>query len=80
VKTVFISVFQDEAIVVASILNSVGIQNELLADRMLDVNPLFSTDVHGVQILVADDKAEEALALVEDYKARRRVRSTRARP
>jgi hypothetical protein len=80
VKTVFVSVFQDEALVVASILNSVGIQNELLADRMLDVNPLFSTDVHGVQIVVPDDKAEEALAIVEDYSARRRARSTCAEP
>ena len=73
-KTVFISVFQDEAIVVASILDSLGIQHELLADRMLDVNPLFCVDVHGVQILVPDDRADEALAIVEDYKAKRRAR------
>jgi hypothetical protein len=74
VKTVFVSVFQDEALVMASILDSVGIEHEVLADRMLDVNPLFSTDVHGVQILVPDDKAEEALAIVEDYRSRRRAR------
>ena len=73
-KAVFISVFQDEALVLASILESVGIQHELLADRMLDVNPLFSADVHGVQILVPDEKADEALAIVEDFKARRAKR------
>jgi hypothetical protein len=33
-----------------------------------------------VQIVVPDDKAEEALAIVEDYSARRRARSTRAEP
>ncbi|MCX7027784.1 MAG: hypothetical protein NT061_09940 [Spirochaetes bacterium] len=73
-KTVFVSVFQDDAIVLASILNSVGIQNELLADRMLDVNPLFSTDVLGVQIVVSDDREEEAKVIVEDYRAKRRAR------
>jgi hypothetical protein len=73
-KTVFVSVFQDEALVMASILDSMGIEHEVLADRMLDVNPLFSTDIHGVQILVPDDKAEEAQAIVEDYRARRRAK------
>jgi hypothetical protein len=72
VKTVFISTFQDEAIVIRSILASGGITSELLADRMMDVNPLFSTDIRGVKIVVPDEFEADALQLVEDYKARRR--------
>lgn len=71
-KTVFISTFQDEAIVIRSILASGGITSELLADRMMDVNPLFSTDIRGVKIVVPDEFEADALQLVEDYKARRR--------
>lgn len=70
-KTVFVSVFQEEALVMKSILDAAGIENELLADRMMDVNPLFSIDVHGMQILVPDEREEEAKALVEDFKARK---------
>jgi hypothetical protein len=72
VKTVFISTFQDEAIVIRSILASGGITSEMLADRMMDVNPLFSTDIRGVKIVVPDEFEADALQLVEDYKARRR--------
>lgn len=71
-KTVFISTFQDEAIVIRSILASGGITSEMLADRMMDVNPLFSTDIRGVKIVVPDEFEADALQLVEDYKARRR--------
>lgn len=72
-KTVFVSTFQDEAIVVRSILASGGIPCEMLANRMMDVNPLFSTDIRGVKIVVPDEFEADSLQLVEDYKARRRA-------
>ena len=70
-KTVFTSTFQDDAIVVLSILKSGGIECEMLADGMLDINPLFSTDIRGVSIVVPDDQEEDALSLVEDYGKRK---------
>jgi hypothetical protein len=70
-KTVFTSTFQDDAVVVVSILKSGGVDCEMLADGMLDINPLFSTDVRGVSIVVPDDQEEDALSLVEDYRKRK---------
>jgi len=70
-KTVFTSTFQDDAVVVVSILKSGGINCEMLADGMLDINPLFSTDIRGVSIVVPDDQEEDALSLVEDYRKRK---------
>ncbi len=70
-KTIFTSTFQDDAIVVLSILKSGGIECEMLADGMLDINPLFSTDIRGVSIVVPDEQEEDALSLVEDYYKRK---------
>jgi len=70
-KTVFTSTFQDDAVVLLSILKSGGIECEMLADGMLDVNPLFSTDIRGVNIVVPDDQEQDALSLVEDYRKRK---------
>ena len=69
-KTVFTSTFQDEAMVVLSILRSGGIEGELMANSMLNVNPLFVTDIRGVSVVVSDDQESDALALVEDYRSK----------
>lgn len=71
-KSVFTSVFQDDAVVVQSILRSCDIEATLLADRMMDVNPYFVTDIKGVSVLVPDDKEEEAMAIVADYRRRKK--------
>jgi len=76
VKKVYVSTFQDEALVVRSLLESGGIACQMLADRMMDTNPLFSTDINGVQILVSDEHEEDAKALVADFIGRRRVNKT----
>jgi hypothetical protein len=68
---VFTSIFQDEAVVVKSLLESAGLSPELLSDGMLDVNPYFSLDIKGVRICVADDEAEDAAAIVADFKTNR---------
>lgn len=66
-KTVFTSVFQDEAIVVRSMLESAGIESELLVDSMLDVNPFYYVDVKGASVVVADENEEDAKAIVKDF-------------
>jgi len=67
-KTVYRATFQDDALVLASMLKSAGIEVEVFADRMLDVNPLFSTDINGVSIVVPDEQELDAMAVVNDYK------------
>lgn len=66
-KTVFTSVFQDEAIVVRSLLESAGIESELLVDSMLDINPFYYVDVKGASVVVADENEEDAKAIVKDF-------------
>lgn len=68
---VFVSVFQDEALVVKSLLESAGLSPEMIVDGMLDVNPLFSVDITGVRVCVNDGEAEDAKAVVDDFNARR---------
>jgi hypothetical protein len=70
-KTVYKSAFQEDAIVVLSLLRSGGIECEMLADGMLDSNPLFSTDVKGASVVVPDEQEADASALVADYKKRK---------
>ena len=68
---VFVSVFQDEAIVVKSLLQSAGLDPEMIVDGMLDINPLFSVDIKGVRVCVTEEEAEDALAIVADYESRK---------
>ena len=69
-KTVFTSTFQDEAMVVQSLLKSAGLEGTLMSNSMLNMNPMFVMDIRGVSVVVADEDEADALALVEDYKAR----------
>lgn len=69
-KTVYSSTFQDDAIVVLSILNSAGIEGAMMADRMRNMNPLFSVFSLGIDIVVPDEDEEDALALVDEYRRR----------
>jgi hypothetical protein len=69
-KTVYTATFQDDAIVILSILKSGGIEGVMMADNMLEVNPLFHTDIKGISIVVPDEQEEDALALVADYRQR----------
>lgn len=66
---IFTSVFQDEAIVVKSLLESAGLKPQVLVDGMLDVNPFFNVDVKGVRVYVSDAEAEDARAVVADFVA-----------
>lgn len=68
---VFASVFQDDAVVVKSLLESAGLSPELIVDGMSDANPLFSMDIKGARICVSDEEAEDAKAIVADYQSRK---------
>ncbi len=69
-KTIFTSTFQDDALVVLSILKSGGIDALIMSDNMLNMNPLFSTTIKGVSVVVPDEQEEDALSLVADYRKR----------
>ncbi|MBN1241758.1 MAG: hypothetical protein JXA15_03510 [Spirochaetales bacterium] len=66
-------VFQDDALVVRSLFESAGISCELIPDSRFDVNPMFDSSVAGFRIEVAESELEDALALAEDYKARKQA-------
>jgi hypothetical protein len=67
-KTVFASTFQEESVVVKSLLESAGIEAEIIVDGMLDINPLFVMDMKGAQVFVSDGQEGDALAVVRDFR------------
>ena len=67
-KTAFESSFRDDALVVKSLLESAGIEAEILSDGMLDINQVFVMDVRGIQIVVPDGQIEDARAIVDDFR------------
>lgn len=68
---VFGSYFQEEVIVLKSVLDSAGLESEILAGSMTDLAPFFSVDTGGFRLIVADDDAEDAQALVAEHRATR---------
>ncbi|HNX72985.1 MAG TPA: DUF2007 domain-containing protein [Spirochaetales bacterium] len=75
-KTVFAAAFQEDAIVVKSLLESAEIPAEMMTDSMLDVNPFYSINVKGVSVLVPDEYAQDALAIVRDFEERKKAEKT----
>ncbi len=67
VKEVFSTMFQDEALVVKSLLESAGVKADIAGEHLLDVYPIFFPEQGGIKIIVPDDDAEDALAVVADY-------------
>ena len=72
-KTAFESSFRDDALVVKSLLESAGIEAEILSDGMLDINQVFVMDVRGIQIVVPDGQIEDARAIVDDFRKNKTV-------
>jgi hypothetical protein len=72
VKTVFVSAFLEDAIVVKTMLESAGIQAELLSDKMLDINPFYSIEPKGAKIVVSDDMEEDAAAIVAHFRGHKK--------
>jgi hypothetical protein len=76
VKEVFSTMFQDEALVVKSLLESAGMKAAISGEHLLDVYPIFFPEQGGIKVIVADDDAEDALALVADYTAAKSKRDS----
>jgi hypothetical protein len=64
----FATMFQDEALVVKSLLESAGIEAEISSEHFIDVYPVFFPEEGGIKIVVKDDDLEDALAVVAQYR------------
>lgn len=67
-KEVFVCAFLEDAIVLKTMLESAGIQAELLSDQMLDINPFYSIEPKGAKIVVSDSDEEDAKAIVDSFR------------
>jgi hypothetical protein len=67
VAEVFATMFHDEALVVKSLLESTGIEAEISSEHLLDVYPIFFPQQGGIKIVVSDEDAEDARAVVAQY-------------
>lgn len=65
---VFATMFQDEALVVKSLIESTGIAAEISSEHFIDVYPIFFPQEGGIKIVVRDEDAEDALAVVAQYR------------
>jgi hypothetical protein len=72
VKEVFSAVSQDEALVVKSLLESAGLSPEILADSLPVAVALFSKGMSGLRVCVSDGEAEDAEAIVADFRAQKK--------
>jgi len=69
VKEIFATMFQDEALVVKSLLDSAGIESRICGEHILDIYPIFFPQQGGIKIVAADEDEADALAVVADYVA-----------
>jgi hypothetical protein len=65
---IFATMFQDEALVVRSLLESAGIEAEIASEHFLDLYPVFFPQEGGIKIVVADEDLEDAKAVVAQYR------------
>lgn len=65
---VFATMFQDEALVVKSLLESTGIEAAISSEHFIDVYPVFFPQEGGIKIVVGEDDEEDALAVVAQYR------------
>jgi Putative prokaryotic signal transducing protein len=68
VAEVFATMFQDEALVVKSLIESTGIQAEISSEHFIDVYPIFFPQEGGIKIVVSEEDAEDARAVVDQYR------------
>jgi hypothetical protein len=74
VAEVFATMFQDEALVVKSLIESTGIEAEISSEHFIDVYPIFFPQEGGIKIVVADEDAQDARAIVDEYRAGKKAR------
>lgn len=68
VAEVFATMFQDEALVVKSLLESTGIEAEISSEHFIDVYPIFFPQEGGIKIIVSEEDLEDARAVVAQYR------------
>jgi hypothetical protein len=76
VAEVFATMFQDEALVVKSLIESTGIEAEISSEHFIDVYPIFFPQAGGIKILVSEEDAQDARAVVDDYRANKKTGSS----
>jgi hypothetical protein len=64
---VFATMFQDEALVVKSLLESTGIEAMISSEHFIDVYPVFFPQEGGIKIVVSDEDEADALAVVAQF-------------
>lgn len=69
---IFATMFQDEALVVKSLLESAGIQAEIASEHFLDLYPVFFPQEGGIKIVVKAEDEEDGLAVVAQYRESKR--------
>ena len=65
---VFATMFQDEALVVKSLIESTGIEAEISSEHFIDVYPIFFPQEGGIKIVVSEEDAEDARAVVAQFR------------
>ncbi|MGA2545946.1 MAG: DUF2007 domain-containing protein [Rectinemataceae bacterium] len=65
---VFATIFQAEALVLKSLLESAGIDAEISSEHFIDVYPIFFPQEGGIKIVVAEEDAEDARAVVAQFR------------
>lgn len=65
---VFSSYFQEEILVLKTLLESAGIDCEVLAGSQSELAPFWGIDAGGFRLVVGDEDAEDAKALVEEHR------------
>jgi Putative prokaryotic signal transducing protein len=65
---VFATIFQAEALVVKSLIESTGIEAEISSEHFIDVYPIFFPQEGGIKIVVAEEDAEDARAVIAQYR------------
>jgi hypothetical protein len=65
---VFATMFQDEALVVKSLIESTGIEAEISSEHFMEVYPIFFPQEGGIKVIVAEEDLEDALAVVAQYR------------
>lgn len=72
---VFATFFQDEALVLKSLLESAGIEAHIAGEHLIEVYPLFHPESGGIKVTVPDDQAEDARCVVADFLEARKGRA-----
>ncbi|MDA8410890.1 MAG: hypothetical protein M0001_10905 [Treponema sp.] len=72
-KEVFSSYFQEEVLVLKTLLDSAGIESDILAGSMSEIAPFWSIDSGGFRLIVGDGDEADALDLVAEHRRLRAI-------